>query len=458
MPLNLLGRTHLPIIYPLIAFDLAIALLSVCLGNYIRFGVWEVGWPNTTLVIIQALLAIVFSFTRGVYSSWRGQSLLGKLGEVFVSWTLSFIGLAIFLWAVKQSEFYSRLWLGIWYLSAVSSVVIARWSIYLLLNAVRQRGNNTKRILMIGSGINFNLMLDRFAEGNPYGYRLDVVVNYTTPEQTLAEIEAIVARSESFDECWVCLPLTESGFIHQVTHTLRHSTVDIRFMPGLRDMPLLNHKVTFIGGFYSLDISCTPMEGYGRIVKAFEDRILGLLIFLMILPVCGLIALAVKLSSPGPVLFKQLRHGADGKPIKVYKFRSMVVHKEQSGHVTQATKGDARVTKLGAFLRRTSLDELPQFFNVIQGKMSIVGPRPHALEHNEYYKDLVESYMKRHKVKPGITGLAQVRGYRGETDTLEKMQKRVQCDLEYINNWSIWLDLKIILLTVLKGFVGKTAY
>lgn len=168
--------------------------------------------------------------------------------------------------------------------------------------------------------------------------------------------------------------------------------------------------------------------------------------------------LAIALTSKGPVLFKQYRTGINGKRFKVYKFRSMVVHQESSGQVTQACKNDERVTKVGAFLRRTSLDELPQFFNVLQGRMSIVGPRPHALMHNEYYKDLVESYMQRHKVKPGITGWAQVNGYRGQTDTLEKMQKRVEFDLWYIDNWSLGLDLKIILWTVFRGFINKNAY
>ncbi|WP_280338017.1 sugar transferase [Salinicola acroporae] len=158
------------------------------------------------------------------------------------------------------------------------------------------------------------------------------------------------------------------------------------------------------------------------------------------------------------MLFKQLRTGANGQDVQVYKFRSMKLHQEENGQVAQATRRDPRITRVGAFLRRTSLDELPQFINVIQGRMSIVGPRPHALAHNEYYKDLVESYMQRHMVKPGITGWAQVRGFRGETDTLDKMQHRVEHDLWYINNWSLLLDLKIIFLTVFKGFTGNNAY
>lgn len=170
-----------------------------------------------------------------------------------------------------------------------------------------------------------------------------------------------------------------------------------------------------------------------------------------------IIAILVKTTSQGPILFKQNRHGLNGTIIKVWKFRSMSVM-EEGNTVKQATKNDQRVTKVGAFLRRTSLDELPQFFNVLFGSMSIVGPRPHALSHNEYYATQIDDYMLRHLVKPGITGLAQVSGWRGETDTLDKMQNRVNCDLEYIRIWSVWLDIKIIFFTILRGFTQKTAY
>ncbi|HGO4851066.1 TPA: exopolysaccharide biosynthesis polyprenyl glycosylphosphotransferase, partial [Klebsiella pneumoniae] len=180
-------------------------------------------------------------------------------------------------------------------------------------------------------------------------------------------------------------------------------------------------------------------------------------ILLFISPILLIIACLIKLTSPGPIIFKQTRYGMDGKPIKVWKFRSMSVM-ENDNKVIQATKNDIRITKVGRLLRRTSLDELPQFFNVLFGGMSIVGPRPHAVAHNEQYRNLIEGYMLRHKVKPGITGWAQINGWRGETDTLEKMEKRVEFDLEYIREWSIWLDLKIIFLTIFKGFINKSAY
>ena len=193
------------------------------------------------------------------------------------------------------------------------------------------------------------------------------------------------------------------------------------------------------------------------VFKRIEDIAVSSIILLLISIPLIIIACAIKLTSPGPVIFRQIRYGMDGKPIIVWKFRSMTVM-ENGASVIQAKQNDPRVTKLGKFLRNTSLDELPQFFNVLFGQMSVVGPRPHAVAHNEQYRSLIEGYMLRHKVKPGITGLAQINGFRGETDTLDKMQKRVDFDLIYIRGWSIWLDIEIIFLTFFKGFISKSAY
>jgi Undecaprenyl-phosphate glucose phosphotransferase len=213
-----------------------------------------------------------------------------------------------------------------------------------------------------------------------------------------------------------------------------------------------------VAGMPVLNLTASPMVGFAKFLKGLEDRLLALLLLLLVSPLMVAIAIGIKLSSPGPVFFKQKRHGWDGKPITIWKFRTMKVHQEENGKVTQATRNDTRVTKLGALLRHTSIDELPQFFNVLQGRMSIVGPRPHAIEHNEFYKDSVSRYMLRHKVKPGITGWAQINGYRGEIDNLEKMKKRIEYDLFYIENWSVWFDLKIIAATLIKGLINKNAY
>ena len=229
-------------------------------------------------------------------------------------------------------------------------------------------------------------------------------------------------------------------------------------VPDIFLFDLIQARIDHVNGLPVLAVCETPFYGVNGVVKRISDLVLAALILVLISPVLAAIAAAVKLSSPGPVIFRQRRYGLDGREIVVYKFRTMTVT-EDGPVVAQATRNDSRVTPLGAILRRTSLDELPQFVNVIQGRMSIVGPRPHAVAHNEMYRKLIKSYMIRHKVRPGITGWAQVNGLRGETDTVEKMRARVAYDLDYLRNWSLALDLKIIwktIFVVLK--VPATAY
>jgi putative colanic acid biosynthesis UDP-glucose lipid carrier transferase len=238
---------------------------------------------------------------------------------------------------------------------------------------------------------------------------------------------------------------------------LADSAASVYLVPDIFTFQLLNARTEQIDGLPVIALRETPFYGVEGWVKRAEDMALASIILLLVAPLMAAIAVGVKLSSPGPVLFKQRRYGLDGQPIRVYKFRTMSVC-EDGDQVTQAGRADARVTRFGSFLRRTSLDELPQFYNVLQGRMSIVGPRPHAVAHNEQYRRLIKGYMLRHKVRPGITGLAQVRGLRGETDTLDKMEKRVECDLSYIQSWSLQLDLKIIARTIVNGFRGENAY
>jgi putative colanic acid biosysnthesis UDP-glucose lipid carrier transferase len=263
---------------------------------------------------------------------------------------------------------------------------------------------------------------------------------------------------EGIDQVWLALPLSEEKKIRAIYDHLRQTTVDVRLVPEVAGLRLMQRSVTDVAGLAVVDLSYSPMNGGSEWVKLIEDQVLAAVILVLISPLLLGIALAIKLTSPGPVLFKQRRHGLGGGDIEVYKFRSMVNRPNADGEAVQAQANDPRITPLGAFLRRTSLDELPQFINVLQGRMSIVGPRPHPVWLNEQHMHRIDAYAQRHKVKPGITGWAQVNGYRGETDTLEKMQKRVEYDLYYIENWSVWLDLKIVLLTVFKGFVNRNAY
>lgn len=447
--------------YPLTMLAAVVDFLLVVAAGYLahlwRFDSLTLNGRYTTATFVCALLVMLSLLMSGVYGSWRGKSFLQQQGRVWLGW-LAAIGIALSVaFFLKTSESYSRQWfIGLVVLGGSASALL-RLGAFLALRRLRSAGRNLKSVLLVENGGAAARQLHEGRSLDEFGFRLAQILPYAHDEQWLEGLVASV-EEQGVHEVWLCLPLSEGNAIRSVLYALRHHTVAVRFIPEWGDLPLLNHKISNIAGLYSLDLSCSPMDGPARVIKRLEDMFVGGLISLLILPVCIGIAVAIKLSSPGPVLFKQYRTGINGQKFKVYKFRSMVVHQECHGEVTQAQRQDPRITRIGAFLRRTSLDELPQFFNVLQGRMSIVGPRPHALAHNEYYKDLVESYMQRHKVKPGITGWAQVNGYRGETDTLEKMQKRVEYDLWYIDNWSLWLDLKIIFLTIFKGFVGKNAY
>lgn len=256
---------------------------------------------------------------------------------------------------------------------------------------------------------------------------------------------------------YLSLPMASRPRILQVLDDLKDTTASIYFVPDMFVTDLIQGRSDSVCGVNVISVCDTPFRGGDGALKRISDVVLATLILFLIAPILLAIAVLVKLDSPGPVIFRQRRYGLDGEQIVVYKFRSMAVT-EDGGTIQQATRNDLRITRLGAFLRKTSLDELPQFFNVLQGRMSIVGPRPHAVAHNEMYRTLIKGYMVRHKVRPGITGWAQVNGQRGETDTLEKMQARIDCDLDYLRNWSLQLDLFIIFKTVRLVFKDSAAY
>ena len=253
------------------------------------------------------------------------------------------------------------------------------------------------------------------------------------------------------------LPLSASAEMERIYARLVERHVNIYWTPDVFGLNPLNLSLRQLGGVPLIALSETPLLGMHKWLKAAEDKILAALAVVVLSPVMLLVAVLIKLDSPGPILFRQRRHGWDGEVIKVWKFRTMYVSNCQEDRVRQTIRNDPRITRVGHLLRRTSLDELPQLFNVLQGEMSLVGPRPHAIEHNKYYSSKIDWYMMRHRIKPGMTGLAQVEGFRGETQTLEKMARRVELDLKYINNWSVRLDLWILMRTFFTLF-GKNAY
>ena len=279
------------------------------------------------------------------------------------------------------------------------------------------------------------------------------------PARILGRLQDLGAyvKAHRIDVIFVALPIRHVARVMQLLDDLRDTTASIYYVPDIFVFDLIQARAGEIQGIPVVALCETPFAGYRGAIKRFMDVTVALGATIVLSPLLAAIAIAVKMSSPGPAIFRQRRYGLDGKEIIVYKFRTMKVS-EDGAKVVQATRDDERVTSIGRVLRRYSLDELPQLWNVMQGRMSLIGPRPHAVAHNEEYRKLIKGYMIRHKVLPGITGLAQVSGCRGETSSLEDMQARIRFDLEYLRRWSIGLDLQILLKTALQVFTDKKAY
>ena len=287
------------------------------------------------------------------------------------------------------------------------------------------------------------------------GERLDAGLG-TKHLGTLKQVATYI-REHRVGEVHITLPLGSQPRMTQLLEDLQGTTASVFFVPDLMGVGVIQGRLHDMNGIPVVGLCETPFTGINELVKRVSDIVLACAILVMVSPILLAVAIGVRLSGPGPIIFKQRRNGLDGKEIVVYKFRSMRTL-DNGAVVRQATRGDPRLTPFGAFIRRTSLDELPQFFNVLQGRMSVVGPRPHAVAHNEQYRPIIKAYMVRHKVKPGITGWAQVNGHRGETDTIEKMQARIEYDLAYLRNWSLGLDLRIILRTIRLVLFDRQAY
>src|SRR5579885_1327740 len=448
--------------------DMLTVFAAGWLAYIIRFGHWQMSSSYVGAIAISLLVTpMVFSFFT-IYASVRGEGFLKHIMNLVQSVCMMGFMLAGLAFFTKSGDTFSRTWFAGWMTLAVLLLILCRCSLLLLLRFMRSRGLNERRVVIMGAGELGTKFADTVQQALWTGFRIvtfmddkaadkPAAIHHIPVIQTPTNLSEYLSRSD-IDEIWLALPLRAEVRVKEILFELRHHTITTRFVLDIFGLDLLNHSITDVAGFPVLNIRSTPMTGINRLVKAIEDRLLAAVILILISPLLLMIALGVKLSSRGPVFFKQQRLGWDGRIIKVYKFRTMYEHEEENGRVTQATIDDKRVTSFGRFLRRTSLDELPQFINVLQGRMSIVGPRPHALAHNEMYKDSIHTYMQRHRVKPGITGWAQVNGWRGETDTLAKMQKRVEYDLYYINNWSLGFDLKIIFLTFFRGFFSRNAY
>lgn len=439
------------------AWLLDVGILSgvAAASAHFYLGAWDLAFDfsGAYFQMIVAASLMLGLFSDRIYRSWRVNDLWAVLGTVSWVCLMMLLLLALYLFLAKTSIYVSRIWFLIWGVGCWIAFISQRLIIYLILHWLRRQGYNYKTLLLVGVGPISERVVAAIDAAAWSGIRIVGVLQQD-------ELHAWLDQSESMqpNEIWICIPMSDEVGLRQVLITLRHSFSNIRLVPDVFSFRLVNHGISYSLGMPMFDLSMSPVTGIMRITKSVQDFVLSSIILLLICPIMILISLIIKATSDGPILFKQKRLGWNGSEITVYKFRTMYAARESSELFIQAQWNDERVTNFGRFLRRTSLDELPQFINVLQGRMSIVGPRPHAIAHNEQFKELVPRYMLRHRVKPGITGWAQIHGFRGETDTLEKMESRVEHDLFYIENMSLWLDLRILFITIFKGFIHKNAY
>ncbi len=389
-----------------------------------------------------------------------------SMRAVIARWALIVLGLIAFAYALKVSEHFSRFWLFAWTGVVTFALVSARIvAAAVLRRAVREGGVFSRRIAVVGA----NEIGARFAghAANPEK-AISIVGLYSAgPEDAASnpgrvaagDLSALerAARTGEIDDIVIAMPKLSKEGMTALVNRLSILPVTLAICPNAHWLDHTGGEVVRIGGAPLLTLYRRPLEGWGGLVKTIEDYAVGIPAFLVLSPVMLALAIAIKLENKGPVVFTQQRHGFNHKVFRIYKFRTMTVE-EDGDTIPQAQEGDPRVTRLGAFLRRYSLDELPQIFNVLNGDMSLVGPRPHALAHNHQYAQTIQNYSGRHKVKPGMTGWAQVNGYRGETSENELMAERVRCDLDYIDNWSVWFDFKIMILTFRAVLFPKNAY
>ncbi|HMC44407.1 MAG TPA: undecaprenyl-phosphate glucose phosphotransferase [Caballeronia sp.] len=447
--------------------DIAMVALGALLAASLHAGnaVW-LDDMQSTLLAFNCVLVIMTFPSFGIYQSWRGKPVYDLLWRVTLAWLMVEGAGVLLTFSVHRADLLSRLWLLYWGVAAAALLMLSKAVVHATLKLIRREGFNQKAVAIVGAAPYGEFLIEQMRSRPEAGFSPVYVFDETFPELTLAGVPVSrdlgdltqLVRGRAIRELWLALPISQERTIHKLVTEFRDDFVNIRFIPDVRSLSFFNHAVVDLLGVPAINLAASPITDLKVLPKRVFDRLFAAGVLLCLAPLLIVLAVAVKMSSPGPVFFKQKRKGIDGYEFEIYKFRSMRVHKETAGHVTQAKKGDKRVTRVGAFLRRTSLDELPQFINVLRGEMSVVGPRPHALEHDDIYKDLVKGYMYRYRIKPGITGWAQVNGFRGETDRIEKMMGRVKLDLYYMQHWTFGLDMKIVAMTLWKGFAGSNAY
>jgi putative colanic acid biosynthesis UDP-glucose lipid carrier transferase len=461
--------------YSRFILQVQLMLDGAVVASLIFFSCWLYGIPFNSLYYyftgISFILTLAVFQLADLYRPWRGMEFTRLIRRVLLAWVIVVAILAFLGFAFKTSGQLSRGVILLWAVLSPLALLLLRLIVYSALSWGRARNMNTRTVVIAGAGALGQRLAANIGD-NPWmglrllgffdDHRVGEHIKIGPDDKTfpvVADLDDMVefVNHRHVDMVYLALPLRAEQRLKEVVHNLQNTTTSVYFVPDVFTFSLLRASISDLRGIPLISLWETPIFGVNGGLKRLLDILLSGLILLLFTPLTLLIALGVKLSSPGPIIFKQQRYGLDGHEFTIYKFRTMTVC-EDGPDLTSVERCDPRVTPFGAFLRRTSLDEFPQFINVMQGTMSIVGPRPHAIAHNEFYRNRIPGYMLRHKIRPGLTGWAQIKGFRGETDDLSKMSKRIEFDLNYLENWSLWLDLKIILRTALLMFGDPRAY
>lgn len=424
------------------------------------------------ILVIIGVVSLVFSNLLHAADGYKLDALqvrIAALGRIVLLWSLSIGGLIVGLYFFKIAEGISRSWIAGWYLLGGAMLFLIRLEAARRIRDWEQSGRGTVRIAVFADGATAIKVVNRLKRLDdnclslvgvftPRAHEDSSVPTAIERKGTTDDLVAL-CRSGMVDEIIVALPSDRIAQLSNSLKKMRETVANVSiFLPDLLELDLRLVRSRMLRGLPVLSISERPLIGWKGVAKRAEDCVLAGVVLIVLAPFMLIIAMLIAIDSPGPILFRQLRHGFNNSSITVLKFRTMYYDPAPDPTVRQAQRNDPRVTRFGRFLRRTSLDELPQLVNVLRGDMSLVGPRPHAIPHDEKYASLIDNYLARHRVRPGITGLAQVNGYRGETDTVEKMRRRIEHDLKYIEEWSLLLDLSVLFRTVLVVFTHPNAY
>ncbi|NKB20488.1 MAG: undecaprenyl-phosphate glucose phosphotransferase [Alphaproteobacteria bacterium] len=449
-------------------------LLIVAATGYVAYGIYHgfsthmpVHYPIA--IGLGALLTANFMHFGNLYHFVDLQKPAAQLGSLTACWGAVIVALVLVAYFGKVSNNFSRAWATYWFIASYISLSCMRLFAFVLIKRLREKGQLTYNVVIVGAGELGERLVQHLDNRKGSGVKIlgvfddrktrvpKVIGSYQT-KGTIEDLLLFV-RNQRVDQIAIALPWAAEKRLDEIFRQLHTVAADVTLCPENAAFEIPNLGFDNIAGIPMLTVFKPPLAGWNRILKGIEDRLFGLIILLIIWPILLAVTIAIKLDSSGPALFRQKRYGFNNNEITVLKFRSMYWQPDTSTKtIKQAQQEDPRVTRVGRFIRRTSLDELPQIINVLRGEMSLVGPRPHAIAHNEEYAQIIDEYLIRHKVKPGITGWAQVNGLRGETVNPDQMRERVRHDLYYIENWSLGLDLKILFLTLFTGFLNENAY